>query len=287
MALIRNDDFIAGDAVDTADLNAKFTDVSAATTAALDDENFRDEAMDCLQFPSNASHGKNDVILVTWKMVENGVGQTGGTWYTSAVNGTAATPITHGSTNPRLTWTSGEALRDGDLLRVRWSVFLQELDVDPALYTTDGVSQVDCPVWLVWLQWDITSNALANWVEVPGQSTMLESFTSFEGGKCEDAQATMTLPHAFLTYGEVGVYDVWDDLANLTVQRAWSYVNDTGNTITIYGIRMVIAGLYHPANSPNTSDLNAFVREIASPGWSGDRIRIANARMVALIMRSA
>lgn len=286
MATIVNADFRDGDVVTATAVNAKFTDIVTATTTRLDATNFRDESIDALQFTSGVNAtGARQIVLIATKMVDNGVGQTGGTDYTSKVHLSAADAVAHGGTNPRLVWNPGQALADTEILRVRWSLFLQNITTGlGAVFGNNGVSQCDMPVWLVYLQWDITSVALANWTEVPNQGDFTSNYTTAEGSVWTNCQATMTLPHVFLTYD--GIQHIWSDLKNLTVQRGYNYINNTGSTITIYGIRAVIKGLYGPFNAVATGNLNAFARTYTDPGWSGEKVKIANVRMDALIMKT-
>lgn len=290
MPLITNTDFTPGTLVVATALNAKFTDVQTATTGGagtgLGPENFRDESIDALQFDmSTTGGGDNGIVLVATLMVDNALGTSGGTAYTSTINTNLPDPVDHGGVNPRLTWLAGQDLEDNDILRVRWSVFMESVVMNPALYVMDGIFNNDNPVWLIWLQWDITSNALANWVEVPNQGDLRDSFVNAEGSLCSECQATMVVPHGFLTYD--GIATPHADLANLTMQRGWSYINETGVTITVYGIRMVIGGIYHPLNSVNTGNANAFAKDNANPGWSGETVTLANARMAAIFMRAS
>lgn len=286
MAILENDSFQVNTPILPDDLNEKFEGIALATDVSLTGENLRDEAVDGLQFVHNTTDGKQSVVLRDWLYVSNGVGQTGGTTYTSTVNTTPAEALDHGSTNPRLVWPIvGTELADGDLLRVRWSVFVQDVTVDTSLFAATPFLQADQPVWLIWLQWDITSASLTDWEEVPGQGDLLENFVAGEGSPTSECVATMTVAHGF-TWTD-GVDRMVTDVDNMSHQRGYAWVNDTGDDITIYGIRLVINGLYHPERSADTGLRNAFQKDNSSPGWSGEDIRIANVNLLALIMRSA
>lgn len=278
MSRIVNTDFVPGAAITATLLNDKFSEVSTATSAQLNAANFRDESVDALQFGT-------EIIYQDSQEVSNGVGRTGGTDYTSKIHFSAAVPIEHGTTNPRLVWPgTGIDLLQNDLLRVRWSVIMESQTINTALYSNDRVHLCDNPVWLIYLEWDITSNGLVNWVPVPNQGAYTSNYVTHEGSPWWVSQACMTIPHGFMTNGTLP--EMHTDLKNLQYQRAYNYVNTTGATITIFGIRCVIKGLYSPLNSLSTGLRNAFGRTYTDPGWSDEKVKLANVEMNALIMRT-
>ena len=100
----------------------------------------------------------------------------------------------------------------------------------------------------------------------------------------------MVIPHGFMTKATGGGSYTNRQRENVLQHRAWSYARPSNaSAITIYGIRMVIAGLYHPVYAGRTGTKNSFERDPTggSTDWSGESITIAQARLGALIMRGA
>ena len=281
---VTNDSATPGDIITAAALNEKFTDITAATTGALDEENFGSESVDYPHFDLDGNSGKSDIILRGWAQGDNGVGRTGGTVYTSTEDGTVPVEVSHGS-GSRAVFTGGQALAPGDIIRVHWSLFVE----DYPQYTSGlfGATPKPVPAWLCWLQWDVTSATLANWTEVPNQTTFAESFgAGAEGGNTEDAQATLVIPHGHITNTNPATAYTYRQRPGAAHHRAWTYARPANySTLTVYGVRMVISGLFHPSWQTRTNSKNSFEKNIASPGWSGEQITIANARLGALIMR--
>ncbi len=283
MSRVTNDSFAPGDDATAALLNAKFTDIVSATTAALDEENFAPESVDFQQFDLAASNGISDIILRTWKLQGNGIDKTGGTVYTSEASGSGANEVSHGS-GTRVTWASGTTLAPDDVIRVHWSLFVEEFTTYTDALFTGALGETPQPVWLCWLEWDITSASLGNWVPVDGQTDFADDFSmGREGGNTDDAQATMVIPHGFISY-DGGVY-THRQRPYAQHHRSWNYKRGSNqSTLTIYGIRMVIAGLYHPTFGTHSGSKNSFQRD-TNPDWSDEEITISQARLGALIMR--
>jgi hypothetical protein len=283
MSRIINDSFAPGDAVTAARLNQKFTDIVTATTAALDEENFAPESIDYQQLAVVSGSGVSDIVLRTWKLQGNGLFKTGGTAYTSEVAGSGAHEVSHAS-GTRVTWASGTPLAPSDVIRVHWSLFVEEFTTYTNALFSGSLGETPQPVWLCWLEWDITSASLGNWVPVDGQTDFEDDYTlDREGGNTDDAQATMVIPHGFISRD--GVVYINRQRPYAQHHRSWCYKRgENQSTLTIYGIRMVIAGLYHPVYAARTGTKNSFERE-TNPDWSDEVITISQARLGALIMR--
>lgn len=289
MSRIQSSSFQPGETVTAALLNEKFDDIVTVTTGSgttgLDDANFRSESIDILQMNTVGTSGKADIILRDWKLQDNGLSQSGGTNYTSTINTNLPVEVNHAA-GTRLVWAAGQQLATGDILRCHWSVYIPEYGYTEALFGGAILPAFDQqlePCWCIWLQWDITSNALANWVEVPNQGNLRSNFVTSEGSTVDSLQATMTIPHG-TRYDNAGAQAHLQQTRAM-YHRAYAYVNG-GAAVTIYGIRMVINGLYHPLNSANTANLNALAKDNANPGWSGQTINIASARLLGLIQRT-
>jgi len=295
MSRIVNDDFVAGQAVTTTALNEKFDDVVTATTGALDADNFGAESIDVNQFATVSNSGKSGIILVDWQKIDNGLVHTGGTDYTSTVNTNPPVELSHGS-GCRLTWPLGRTLEVDDILRVNFAVAMEQITTyNWALYPFIDYDRTNDPVWCVWLQWDVTSNALANWTEVPNQGDLRDNFFDAEGSTTDNLQATMTIPHGWRYYDGVQRHNE-DDAATASAgfapqtkvvhRRTYNYVNESGSTITIYGLRLVINGLYHAEYSADTGNKNALEKDNDATGWKDEQVRIAGVWHSALVMRT-
>ena len=128
----------------------------------------------------------------------------------------------------------------------------------PATVTvTDGMHAVP-----FFLQWDITSNALTNFVAVPGQTTFQDSFNipmpspGVIGGSISECSAATFLP-AWVARG-VGVSggkatgDAVYARGWRTVRGSWLYSPPLG--VTCYGLRVVfMPALYHPCVETGTT----------------------------------
>lgn len=297
MSRVDNTSPKAGDAVTAAGLNEKFTDIQTATTAGLDEANFRSEALDYTKFPVNNAHGKTGIVLRDWKYANNGVGTSGGATYTSTTIAGAPAELSHGA-GSRLVWPLGQELAANDMLRAHFWLWADAVGIDESKYKVAygnasgnpyaalvGIDETDIPVWVAWLQWDITSNALANWTEVPGQGDFDSNFSSAGNGSyCDEMLATAVIPHGsrYAFSGQTYLLKHTD----LPVRRSYNYVNDTGSPITIYGLRLVINGLFHPVCSSFTSNKNALTKKISAPTWDGETIEINGVTLGALVQRT-
>ena len=262
-----------GDAITAASLNDRATQFTQSGT--LNAFNTRNAAFDLPQFATGASR------FLAPKMAVSSIGYN--LWKHSAYNtytgqattaapfevqdGTpAGTPLSFGAT--------GFTLAPGvDMLRVYWDLSVRPRweGVKPwnsgALYFTvpktgGGTSNIfsGYGCWAFWLQWDITSNALAAFVNVPGQGDFNTVVTGTRGGNAlADCQATSVLQNvveygAIADNGEItgGIVDTpvgWS-----STDGAWHYARPTpGTSLTVYGVRVVFSGPFgaHQAGGTN------------------------------------
>ena len=106
----------------------------------------------------------------------------------------------------------GWTLSTTNILRVYWDLSVKPYYVTARPWTALGAlgnyvfpqlgggtinvaTGVEC--WPFWLQWDITSNALANFVDVPGQGDFNSTAGSYKGNALSDCSSTSVVP-AFL-----------------------------------------------------------------------------------------
>ena len=281
-----------GDSVDATDLNARFQDYNQS--GGLNAFNTRDAAFDLPQFKNpgastfgflasyqnSALIGANDykhssIVTVT------GVSSTPPP-ATPFIVGNAAgspTPISFGA--------AGITVSAGEVLRVYWdlSVYPHWIGSRPwttgasvDFYTFDNGSGAamalgtNAACWAFWLQWDITSNALSNFVEVPNQSdfrTDLYGDGSAYGAQLGDTMSTCVVP-AFIDRAapDDGTIPGSPDQVRVGwrgLSGAWYYPKTSGSQ-TIYGMRVVFTGPMAP-NHNSTSGANHLIHSVA---WSSD-----------------
>ena len=283
MSIVDNLSAVRGTQIDQSYLNDKFDDINDVTTSLIDDDNVRSEGIDRTSLHLNGASTFSGIVLVDAKDQSNAVILGAGTAYTNTANHGQKAEINHGS-GTRITWVAGRTLEDSDLLRVYWHVHVDDIG-----YTVSNTLYRQQPCWLVWLEWDITSNSLANWVPVTGQGGFNTLYGDGTGGldaygsPISTTSATMTIPHYTRYYDNAGnVLDMGHE--NSSYHRAYFYQNNTGNTITIYGLRIVIDGLYFPWRT-GTVTTNRFIHVYSDTITPGDTLTIGPAYMVAIVQR--
>lgn len=271
----------AGDVLEAADLNARYTDF---TQTNLDETNVSDHALDAAQIPSSS-------ILVNSLQAGHG----------SAV-------ITHGSpltvsrttTGPATPTVLGAATGVG--LGAGWNITANQVlrvyanaqvrSVITALTSPHGnldgsvdVQQrgsaattpvcIGAHVWVVQLQWDITSSSKTNYVNVPNQGGFQSTWsTSGRYGEGLDNLAGTAVFPAFWagsimwlngrTDGGVDTEERGTGWRNIAL--TWHYT--PSSVTTVYGFRLVMHGIYHPRNDGTD---NGLVLDVGTtPGISAE-----------------
>lgn len=258
-----------GDLADPTRANSEFNEFSQP--GAIDQANLRDAAIDLPQLGAN-------IIVLNVASTEIGTGSAG--WQhaspRSAPSSTATpatkTPLTDGAGSPTplgpIAWT----IASGEVLRVYWDLSvsatysgtpwtsgLGELTINTSPPGTHNIN-LGANCWLISLQWDVTSAALANWVEVSGQTSYTSVVGGTVGGRLADSPAAVPVPAWKLS--TTGLWNgVWrgssaeiDDPTGWTsASGSWYYT--PSQPITVYGLRLVIHGIYHPAQTANTNYL--------------------------------
>jgi len=273
-----------------ANLNTRFTDFASATVS-IDANNLRDGAVDLPQYAAQQIVRPGGAFTETlgcddWDTATNLLTTT--LTATPSPAPTAPVPVTDASlANASIInfGITGRTITLVDVLRVSWSLkanlffvgapydtagALGQFDISnfaPATITvTDGMHAVP-----FYLEWDITSNALANWVAVPGQTTFQTPINIPAGGvtagKIEECSAATFFP-AWVARG-VGVSDgkATGDLVYArgwrTVRGSWLYTPPVG--VTCYGIRVVyMPALYHPCTQLVTGVAHMAYDSVAS-----------------------
>ena len=278
--------------LDAAGLNARFTDFASATVS-IDPANLRDGAVDLPQYAAQQIVRPGGAFTETigpddWDTATNLLT----TPLTATPNPapSAPVPVTDPSAgNPSIInfGLTGLVITLVDVLRVSWSLKAQlqftgapydtvgalgQFDItnmgSATITVTDGMHAIP-----FYLEWDITSNALTNWVAVPGQTTFQDSFNipmpspGVIGGSISACSAATFFP-AWVTRG-VGVHDgkASGDATYArgwrTVRGSWLYTPPLG--VTVYGLRVVfMPALYHPCTETGTATARMAYDPIAS-----------------------
>ena len=263
-----------GDTLDAASLNDRFTQFNQP--GALNAFNLRDAAIDLPHFKAGAS----DDWLTTAFYV-GGIGWNDwkhGSYHTFTGQLTGAAPhvvLDSGSAADYLSFgASGAVIATGSLLRVYWDLSVRPkwVGVRPwtgaALTLTfpngsggtrDVFSGYGC--WAFWLQWDITSNALTHWVNVPGQG----DFNSLGGGtrgysNLTDIDATSIIQSVIegSDLSQTGaVLSISDNPVGWSSGDGARHYKAAAGPVTVYGVRVVFTG---PLGAHNTGGVNSLMR---------------------------
>jgi len=269
---------VAGETTDATTLNSTYDDYSQA--GGLNQYNTRDQAF-------GIPHLAPDVKLIkNTDTVQLGTGATSHSStpvvVTALAGGSTVHPVEDGAGNEtRLNFGAGGwTINSGDCLRVWWNLSVQTTNInnDPFWNTSpDALGLYNVPsaqlsdgfhCWLAYIEWDITSLGLTNWVPVPGQAPPTSSFDSgtYTGLRVADMNASTVISpwtltsYAFGTEGDMPA-------GNQGVRRdhGWyapygMYVHAPGAPVTVYGIRLVLVGILHPVHlsTGNKENILAF-----------------------------
>ena len=287
-----------GEVTDATTLNDTYADYTQSAT--LDASNTRDQAFGLphlatsgspLMYAGQASLGNNTLPTVTGAPTTT-VSSASGSAPTSphvVQTSTGTETILDLSSDP---WSLGS----GDVLRVWWhltcrpkytgtpwtaSNVLGKLDIAGTASATDIQTVTDSMhCWVAYLQWDITSASLTNFVDVPGQGDFLSSIDSKTGSKLADTSSTTVIP-AWLAVGtkdsEDGAITGAIDARGFGFDSAYGmYARKTVASRTVYGVRLVIRGLLHPAHdttgSVNPNTLVYALNAVGTLDYCGGRI---------------
>lgn len=264
-----------GQAVTATDLNTRFTDFSQPN--ALNLFNTRDAAFDLPQFSSTrfmapdmatAIIGYNDWKHTAYNTDTAPVGASAPFLVRNAAG--IYTPLSFGPAG----WT----LTSDYIFRVYWDLSVRPRYEGVRPWTTAGslsfwnigagvagpsiATNVTC--WAFWLQWDITSNALANWTNVPFQGQFNSGVIGNQIGEPLGSTMATTVVPAFNETGSCnnGGFDGrLEALIGWTgISGDWHHTVAPNAPITIYGLRLAFTGLLH---SYNNGGLNYLVRDDA------------------------
>ena len=260
-----------GDDITAASLNDRFTQFSQTD---LNEFNTRDGAFDLPHFQKGNNRFLAPVMhekSIGWNLWKHSSYHT----FTGQTTGSAPHIVldSGGSPDALAFGALGMTVRTTDVLRVYWDLSIRprweggKPWLGGALYftfpgigggTNNIFSGYGC--WAFWLQWDITSNALTNFVNVPGQGDFNTVITGVRGGNtltnCTSTSVMQTNIEACDAQdGAIGsLADV--PLGWTSVDGAWHYTPQGANQI-IYGIRVVFTG---PLGAHNQGGVNYLLR---------------------------
>lgn len=289
-----------GDDLTAASLNDRFTQFGQS--GALNRFNTRDAAFDLPQFKRANTRflAKNMAVTV--------IGQNDykhGAYRTYTGQGTGTSPYTVETTAPAATPLSFGTLgftmsADVHVLRVYWDLSVRPRwegtkpwEGGATFFTfnmngggTDNVfSGYGC--WAFWLQWDITSNALANFVNVPGQGDFNSVITGSRGGERLSACSSTSVLQSVMEYGDSADEGKPQSIVTHTfgwtsTDGAWHYVRPSGTSdLTIFGVRVVFSG---PFGAHNQGNVNYLVRNDSVASTA--RLDVQAGSLQALLMRT-
>lgn len=296
MSRIERERVVAGDTVTATNLNDTYNDYaqSGGIVSGLDERNVRDQAFD-LPHCTNLSIVKNQKTSLL-----GNAGLTGGGSPTTLTSATV-TPVLHpvqtsGGTQTILDlssspWTIGTA----DILRVWWNLSVySEFTGTPwlsagakGLYAVNATAGAPFAIsdglhcWLVYLEWDITSSGLTNWEPVSGQLAPTTTYDGNEGVRLSDMAASSVISpwalHSF-AFGDGGTMPAGN--TGSSENHGWfanygMWAHAPGAAVTVYGIRVIIAGLVHPAHRTAGDNENLLVFDYnvsATLKYNGGRI---------------
>ena len=168
MAKIKNDNIgTPGTTTNAVSANTKFTDIQTATTTSLSRLNIKAQGVD---LPNISSTG----IVQDFSTYHNGgYGPPGGRPWAIVNDGTTASPLIDPAVPAQIAqiaYGAGITLVAGDVLRIQFTVGLESHDAGGADTILPDLQDTQFPIAFV--MWDITSNALANFVPLPGRASL-------------------------------------------------------------------------------------------------------------------
>jgi hypothetical protein len=284
MSTITNSQFTGGETLNTTDINNKFQNITTATSSALNQDNLRDQSVDLAQMDSNSAHGRSGINLVSMTTDHVGTANDLTTGRDYAVNRTGTPLLDAAGAFTKI--TPNATLSPNDLLRVYFSGRIKT-----TCNISSGPNQVSNAAWAFWLQWDITSAGLTNFTEVPNQGDWSNQITGGRYAEPADVVLSATngiastafVPHFVYTGGSKYTY------AKNNVNGSYYYKN-TGAAVTIYGLRLVVGGVYRGVWEQNSggSARRNYVEYTTDAAFvdSSDEITVYNMQMSSIIMRT-
>ena len=268
-----------GDTIEAADLNSRFADYtqSGGLAAGLNGYNIRDAAIDLPQLKKDwfarvavgttlgeySLHHSTDVtVAATTSLPAAG-------HIVQDFSGTASV-LSFGGT--------GVTVAADEILRLYWDLSARPRYTGTPWTASGSISSYTFPdppksgtvdmatngaVWVIYPEWDVTSNSLGNFVAVPGQDDFNTNFTGTKrGAALTSCQAASVLP----AWQQVALGALDGSItggANLIASNigwrgwsgAWHYSGAETGAVTVFGIRWKIKGVLHPEQFGNVNYL--------------------------------
>ena len=261
-----------GEPASAAAMNGLFTGVASAT-AAINADNVRSQGVDIAQLDAVITDDNGRVTRFVGKYQDTS---------TNAVNDSTTTTVAE--------WNLGVGAEYdiGNVARIYTSFRATDITIGTAQYGGSAVAdktfdqQISAGAgWVFWLEWDVTSNARANYVPVPGQDDFgnhLANITDQGGSPVPHMRtaltaATMLVPHVYGSVDKTGpngvILNPIDGQFSNPIRRSRSYhYQRTGTNTRIYGIRLRARGVCSIGVDPAGTGQGIFyVRDTVL--WSG------------------
>lgn len=284
---------------DATTLNNTYDDYSQ--TAALDENNTRDAALD-LQHFTNASIIVNNAQAVLGNTGMLHAAPTSSLSHTTSLS----SPVHHvvqtsAGTETFLNLASDPwTLTTGDVLRVFWDLSVYpETTGTPwnnssakGRYSLDGTPSGSFVVtdgfhcWAAFLEWDVVDATLSNFSPVPGQSLFTQTYGSDKGQALNKTTATTLISAwtvfnlASASYGKVPSQGNYQEQGWYGTHGMYAHI-ETSASRTVYGIRLVLTGLLHPAHESSGDFENLLLYDINVSGT----LTYKGGRLTAIQMR--
>lgn len=306
MSRINRPPVLPGDPASAAQLNAAYSDFSQL--GAVDQLNTRDSAFDLAHFQAPAT-GNGPVVI---RSDSANVG-TGDIYHSASPVAPAsiAAPPTKTVVSGVLSYgANGQVLADGQVLRVYFNLAVRPKYTNTPWDSVGALGKYDVPVrpttgpppnifisdnahfWLVQLEWDITSSALINWVPVDGAGNFNgvvvagrsgQSLQTMRGCACVPA---WNLTHNRWRDGTIvsptpGILD--RRIGWTSASSGYVLLKNPLTARTIYGLRLVIHGIYHPYRDANTNYAVLDVNLVA--GGNSAELEYDQGNITAIFMR--
>jgi hypothetical protein len=254
-----------GDALTAASLNTPLSALATAT-GSIDAANVRDQALDLPQFDADtvtqglwtANLGELSIDHSTYNTVSS---------YTGATYPTPVEVVDFSLSPTRL--IGPIPLATNQVLRVYWSLQVSPEYLGTPWNAAGSYSNVlispatamatSATVWLAWLQWCLEPT-LTTWTEVPNQDNFDTNISgSIYGGPISNSASLVPIP-AWIERadgakdGELGAGSMSDQRIGWRGVSGCYYVQPLAG-VTVYGLRVVLAGMAHPYRSGSTNHL--------------------------------
>ena len=261
------------DTINASDLNATYADYQQAGT--LDASNTRDQAFDLPHFSSSMRlilNAQSD------RLIGNGEKQHPSATGVQVAALSSPNLFTHvvndgAGSNTFLDWSADPwQIGEGEYLRVWWNLSVRHERsgrenanqagvlgryVVPAIGGGTETVTDSYHCWLAFLEWDVTSASLTHWVPVPGQMPPGTDIDGVGGNgffchSLNGATVISAWTYSSFGFGDGGEMPLGND--GKVFDHEWfapygMYVHkQTSGTVTVYGVRLVLIGLLHPAH---------------------------------------